>query len=171
MQQRGKRNHSDSPEKPAKKPKVERKDWRWLLWDSDLAYDKIHPELGAGWLAVLKEACCVRPDRRSNEGEEEREEKEEPLRLYRKRSTYKGKFTSLPFEGIAPITASLLAWCVEQDYEPDADTLKAAAAGGDVEAVKWLRENHQCAWDERTCWEAACEGCRCILGLTIARVP
>ena len=36
------------------------KDWRWLLWDSDLARDKIHPELGAGWTAVLKEACCVR---------------------------------------------------------------------------------------------------------------
>ena len=23
--------------------------WRWLLWESDVARDIIHPELGAGW--------------------------------------------------------------------------------------------------------------------------
>ena len=45
-------------------PKVETKDWRWLLWDSDLARDQIHTELGAAWTAVLKEACCVRKFRR-----------------------------------------------------------------------------------------------------------
>ena len=35
-------------------------DWKWLLWESDVARAKIHPELGAGWTAVLKEACCVK---------------------------------------------------------------------------------------------------------------
>ena len=36
------------------------KDWRWLLWESDVARAKLHPDLGPAWTAVLKEACCVR---------------------------------------------------------------------------------------------------------------
>ena len=35
-------------------------DWKWLLWDSAFATEYLHPELGAGWTAVLLEACCVR---------------------------------------------------------------------------------------------------------------
>ena len=58
--------------------------WRELLWDSDLARDKIHPELGAGWTAVLKEACCVRKDKEKDKVNRLRKDVKEPLRLWPK---------------------------------------------------------------------------------------
>ena len=66
--------------------KYETKDWRWLLWDSDLARDKIHPELSAGWTAVLKEACCVKAGVHKDKVNRVRKEGDQggPLRLWPK---------------------------------------------------------------------------------------
>ena len=65
------------------------KDWRWLLWDSDLAREKIHPELGAGWTAVLKEACCVRAGVHKDKVDRVREEGNSgPLRLWKRSTTF-----------------------------------------------------------------------------------
>ena len=118
----------------AEKGKREAKDWRWLLWDSDVAHKQIHPQLGAGWTAVLKEACCVRKYVDKERVERLCDDIDDPLRLW------------LPelraFGGIVP-TVPLLEWMVARDYEPNARTFHMTARGGDMDAVRWLRE-HKC---------------------------
>ena len=90
--------------------KYETKDWRWLLWDSDLARDKIHPELGAGWTAVLKEACCVSAGAHKDKVERLREDGDRgPLRLWHKDRPFKDMVVTVP----------LLEWCVRRKYKPN----------------------------------------------------
>ena len=116
------------------------KDWRWLLWESGLARDKIHPELGAGWTAVLKEACGVKAGVQKDKVNRLREEGDRgPLQLWRI-STY-----GIPFTGMV-VTVPLLEWCVKRKYKPNARTFLATARGGDMDAVRWLRE-HKVPWD------------------------
>ena len=119
--------------------KYETKDWRWLLWKSDIAHDKIHPELGAVWTAVLKEACCVRKGVDKDKVERLREEGDHgPLRLWPQSRT--------SFQGIV-VTVPLLEWCVRRKYKPSARTFQATARGGDMDAIRWLHE-HKCPWND-----------------------
>ena len=91
------------------------RDWRWLLWDSDLARDKLHPELGAGWTAVLKEACCVRKDKEKDKVNRVREEGDSgPLRLWPKEK-YGMRHD---FEDMV-VRVPLLEWCVRRKYKPN----------------------------------------------------
>ena len=129
------------------------RDWRWLLWDSDLARDKLHPELGAGWTAVLKEACCVRKDKEKDKVNRVREEGDSgPLRLWPKEK-YGMRHD---FEDMV-VRVPLLEWCVRRKYKPDARTFQATARGGDMDAVRWLRE-HKCPWDDTIPGTNACIG-------------
>ena len=124
------------------------KDWRWLLWESGLARDKIHPELGAGWTAVLKEACGVKAGVQKDKVNRLREEGDRgPLQLWRI-STY-----GIPFTGMV-VTVPLLEWCVKRKYKPNARTFLATARGGDMDAIRWLHE-HKCPWGALTCHYAA----------------
>ena len=129
--------------------KYETKDWRWLLWDSDLAHEKIHPELGAGWTAVLKEACCVREGVDKDKVNRVREDGDRgPLRLWHKSDP------SDHFKGMVP-KVPLLDWCVARKYKPSAKTFEVTARGGDMDAIRWLRE-HKCPWHDGV--YNACEG-------------
>ena len=97
--------------KRKRKTKYETKDWRWLLWDSDLARDKIHPELGAVWTAVLKEACCVRAGVHKDKVERVRRKGDRgPLRLW---PQYEEPFPDMV------VTVPLLEWCVRRKYKPN----------------------------------------------------
>ena len=154
--------------------------WKRLLWESDLAHDKIHPLLGAGWTAVLKEACCVKAGVHKDKVNPFLRDVKEPLRLWPKKR-YGGRND---FKGIV-VTAPLLDWCVRRKYKPDVKTFQATARGGDMDAIRWLRKHkvpwHQdyranactgaaegghldvlkwlrkqgCPWDEWTCRDAA----------------
>ena len=96
------------------------KDWRWLLWDSDVARDKIHPDLGAGWTAVLKEACCVKAGKDKDKVERLRKDDDEKASARGKRTTLKLKL----FNVVETPTVSMLEWCVARDYEPSAMTFE-----------------------------------------------
>ena len=123
------------------------KDWKWLLWDSDLARDKIHSKLGAGWTAVLKEACCLRAGVHKDKVNRVREDGDRgPLRLWPSTENDFGNVTTEPFKGMV-VTVSLLEWCVRRKYKPDSGTFEATARGGDMDAFKWLRK-HKCSWHE-----------------------
>ena len=112
--------------------------WKELLFASKFAVSHLHPKLGAGRTAVLKEACCVRAGEDRDKVEQLREEGDHgPLRLWPQYGT--------PFEGIV-VTVPLLEWCVRRKYKPDAKTFQATARGGDWDAVRWLRKNG-CPWD------------------------
>ena len=114
------------------------KDWRWLLWDSAFATEYLHRKLGAGWTAVLKEACCVREGVDKDKVNRLREDGDRNwLRLWPRHEK--------PFKDMVP-TVSLLEWCVAQKYKPDAATFEATARGGDMDAVKWLRRK-KCEWN------------------------
>ena len=76
-------NETMKEDERKRETKYETKDWRWLLWDSDLARDRIQPELGAGWTAVLKEACCVKAGAHKDKVKRLRKDVKEPLRLWR----------------------------------------------------------------------------------------
>ena len=133
------------------------KDWRWLLWDSDEARDRIHPELGAGWTAVLKEACCVRKDKEKEKVNRIREDGDRgPLRLWPSTEDEYGEVTSEPFKDMV-VTVPLLDWCVRREYEPDAKTFEVTARGGDMDAIRWLRK-HKCPWDDEKYGGNACRG-------------
>ena len=89
-------------QKQRKVPKALReaaiKDWKWLLWDSNVAYDRIHPELGAEWTAVLKEACCVRKDKEKDKVNRLRKEGDRgPWRLWPKQKKVHDFFVTLPW--------------------------------------------------------------------------
>ena len=107
------------------------KDWKWLLWDSAFATEYLHPELGAGWTAVLKESCCVRKDEEKDKVDRLREDVKEPLRLWPKEKY----FVRRDFEDMV-VTVPLLEWCVRLKYKPDVKTFEATARGGDMAAVK-----------------------------------
>ena len=114
------------------------KDWKWLLWDSAFATEYLHQKLGAGWTAVLKEACCVSMDVDKDKVERLRKKGDRNrLRLWPRHEK--------PFKDMVP-TVSLLEWCVAQKYKPDAATFEATARGGDMDAVKWLRRK-KCPWE------------------------
>ena len=138
-------------QKQRKVPKALReaatKDWRWLLWDSNVAYAKIHPELGARWTAVLKEACCVRKDVDKDKVNRLRTEGDRgPWRLWPEQKKVNGFFERYDFKGMVP-TVPLLEWCVKREYKPDAWTFQATARGGDMDAIRWLHE-HKCPWND-----------------------
>ena len=120
------------------------KDWRWLLWDSGIAHERIHPELGAGWTAVLKEACCVGKDVDKDKVQRLRKDVNEPLRLWPRTKNEHGYWTTMPFPEMV-VTIPLLEWCVARKYKPDAATFEATARGGNLDAVRWLR-NKGCPW-------------------------
>ena len=125
---------------------IDTKDWKWLLWESGIAHENIHAKLGAGWTAVLKEACCVRNDVDVDKVNRLREDGDRgPLRLWPRTKDRNGIVTTIPFKGMVP-TVSLLEWCVRRKYKPNVRTFTATARGGDMEAVRWLRE-HKCPWD------------------------
>ena len=129
--------------KRKRETKYETKDWRWLLWDSDLARDKIHPELGAGWTAVLKEACCLRAGVHKDKVIRLRRKGDRgPLRLWPKKEMWRDRND---FKGMVP-TVPLLEWCVRRKYKPDAKTFVETARGGDMDAIRWLRKK-KCPWD------------------------
>ena len=120
--------------------KYETKDWKWLLWDSDLAREKIHPELGAGWTAVLKEACCLRAGVHKDKVNRLRKKGDRgPLRLWPTQNFGR------PFKDMV-VRIPLLEWCVRRKYKPSAATFEATARGGDMDAIKWLRKE-KCAWE------------------------
>ena len=125
-----------------RKRDAEGEDWKWLLWESGIARETIHPELGAGWTAVLKEACCARKDEDKDKVNWLREDVKEPLKLWPKEEWDE----PCVFKGMV-VTVPLLEWCVRRKYKPDAWTFMATARGGDMEAVKWLRE-HKCPWHQ-----------------------
>ena len=110
-----------------------------MLWDSDLARDKIHPELGAGWAAVLKEACCVKAGVHKDKVQRLRKKGDRgPLRLWPQ--------YEVQFKNMVP-TVSLLEWCGRRKYKPSTATFEATARGGDWEAIKWLRLK-KCPWHQ-----------------------
>ena len=151
---------------PAKR-KRESGGWAWLLWDSDIAREKIHVALGPAWMAVLKEALCVRAGEEGEAVKRLREQSSEPL--------------VLSLVDVDVPTVPLLEWCVVRKYKPNAATFEATARGGDMDAVVWLKaqgcpwsedtcagaakgghldvlkwlRNEGCPWGSRTCWEAA----------------
>ena len=111
-------------------------EWKWLLWESGIARESIHPELGAAWTAVLKEACCVRKDVDKDKVNRLRKHSNERLHL---------SFDNVIAVEVPP-TVSLLKWLVARKCPLYASDFEAAALGGDMDAVKWLRE-HKCPWD------------------------
>ena len=112
------------------------KDWRWLLWESGLARDKIHPELGAGWTAVLKEACGVKAGVQKDKVNRLREDGDRgPLRLWQEKRYRDDYIERHDFENME-VTVPLLEWCVRRKYKPNAKTFEATARGGDMAAVK-----------------------------------
>ena len=117
-------------------------DWRWLLWDSDVAREKIHPKLGAAWTAVLKEACCVKTG----------VDMEKVQRLRNSRWPF-----LMRLEDLAPLTAPLLRWCAARGLQIQSSRVfYFAALGGDMEAVRWLREiSKEHSWDKQSCKGAA----------------
>ena len=122
------------------------KDWKWLLWDSAFANEYLHQKLGASLTAVLKEACCVRAGVDKDKVKRLREDVNEPLRLWPKTVNELGFVTTVPFNGMV-VTVPLLEWCVRRTYKPDVKTFEATARGGDMDAIRWLRE-HKCSWHE-----------------------
>ena len=131
------------------------KDWRWLLWDSAFATEYLHQKLGAGWAAVLKEACCVRKDAEKDKVNRLREEGDSgPLRLWPKRKYgVRHDFKDMV------VTVPLLEWCVRRKYKPDVMTFQAVARGGNMDAIRWLRE-HKCPWYEEYGPNARINACR-----------
>ena len=161
---------SNAQAKRKRDVKYETKDWKWLLWKSDVAHEKIHPKLGAGWTAVLKEACCVRAWQDSDTVEWMRVRENEDWYLYSgsdedededaiadRKCTHewlREYCLRLTVKNVAVLTVPLLEWCVRREYKPDAETFHATARGGDMDAVKWLHKK-ECPWNVRTCKGAA----------------
>ena len=135
-----KRKHEDSTKREIK---YETKDWKWLLWKSDMAHEKIHPELGAVWMAVLMEACCVREGVDKDKVQRLRKDVKEPLRLWPKKALFGDRND---FKDMV-VTVPLLEWCVKRKYKPDAWTFEVTARGGDMDAIRWLWE-HKCPWHQ-----------------------
>ena len=148
--------------------KYETKDWRWLLWDSDLARDKILPELGAGWTAVLKEACCVRKSVDKDKVQRLREEGDRgPLRLS---LGLESRFAWRIRE--SKPTSSMLWWCATRRYKRSSKfgahrlhkvmrgavaRCAKAAKQGNLAKLKYAHEKGF-PWNKRTCMEAAYGG-------------
>ena len=109
--------------------KYETKDWRWLLWDSDVARKKIHPELGAGWTAVLQDALHAADPPPS------------PVSRRMPRTS-------------ATTTVGVLRWARENGCPWDEKTCYCAAMEGNLDVLKYAHENG-CPWDEWTCSNAA----------------
>ena len=141
-----------APPQAKRKREAATKDWRWLLWDSAFATEYLHQKLGAGWTTVLKEACCVRADKEKEKVERLREDGGRgPLRLWPKAMKCCTEMMHVmiekhDFKGMVP-TVPLLEWCVRRKYKPNAATFEATARGGDMDAIRWLRE-HKCPWEE-----------------------
>ena len=132
----------EAQRKRKRETKDETKSWKWLLWESAFATEYLQPELGAGWTAVLKEACCVRAGVHKTRVERLRKESDgDHLRLWKKDFSWR----QLHFEDIV-VTVPLLEWCVAREYEPSAKTFEATARGGNWDAIRWLLE-HTCPWD------------------------
>ena len=132
------------------------KDWKWLLWDSAFATEYLHQKLGAGWTAVLKEACCVNKDKDKDKVNRLREEGDSgPLRLWPRIVNRYGSNVTKPFPDMV-VTVPFLEWCVRRKYKPSARTFEATARGGNMDAIRWLRE-HKCPWYEGH-WANACTG-------------
>ena len=100
----------------------------------------IHPKIGAGWTAVLKEACSVRKD------------KVQRLRRKADRGPLK-----LSMEDVQVPPVSMITWCVAHEYTADAETIEANARGGDWDAFMWLRK-HECPWNDWRHSACAAEG-------------
>ena len=145
------------------------KDWRWLLWESDVARAKLHPDLGPAWTAVLKEACCVRAgvDKdviqrlQGNEGESERL----VLRWNLGKLPEPDHINDPTFEWPKKklLTASLLRWCFARGKRMSAHVVAAVALGGDLDTIKWIeKEKPQCRgkviWSEGATFGAAMGG-------------
>ena len=109
--------------------KYETKDWRWLLWDSDVAREKIHPELGARWTAVLQDALHAADPPPS------------PVSRRMPRTS-------------ASATVGVLKWAREHGCPWDEKTCYCAAMEGNLDVLKYAHENG-CPWDEWTCSNAA----------------
>ena len=99
-------------------------EWKWLLWESGIARESIHPELGAAWTAVLKEACCVRKDVDKDKVNRLRKHSNERLHL---------SFDNVIAVEVPP-TVSLLKWLVARKCPLYASDFEAAALGGDMDA-------------------------------------
>ena len=132
----------EAQRKRKRETKDETKSWKWLLWESAFATEYLQPELGAGWTAVLKEACCLRAGVHKDKVIRFRRKGDRgPLRLWPKKEMWRDRND---FKGMVP-TVPLLEWCVRRKYKPDAVTFEATALGGDMDAIRWLRE-HKCPW-------------------------
>ena len=127
-----------SPSLPCATSKRKREDVEtiWLLWDSDVAREVIHPALGKVWTAVLAEALCVKPSTSSP-----------PLVSVSRRMPRAFVVWSIP----------LLRWARSRGYAWNAHTCSAAARLGNLDVLKHLHENG-CPWDEATCSKAALGG-------------
>ena len=135
------------------------KDWKWLLWDSAFATEYLHQKLGAGWTAVLKEACCVNKDKDKDKVNRLREEGDSgPLRLWPRIVNRYGSNVTKPFPDMV-VTVPFLEWCVRRKYKPSARTFEATARGGNMDAIRWLRE-HKCPWYEEYGPNARINACR-----------
>ena len=150
------------------RPMVETKDWRWLLWDSDVAREAIHPRLGAGWTAVLKEACCVRKSVDKDKVQRLREEGDRgPLRLS---LGLESRFAWRIRE--SKPTSSMLWWCATRRYKRSSKfgahrlhkvmrgavaRCAKAAKQGNLAKLKYAHEKGF-PWNKRTCMEAAYGG-------------
>ena len=133
-------------------------DWKWLLWESDVARAKIHPELGAGWTAVLKEACCVR----AAEGPKRKKRKEDVGRdrceaKSREASPLRLNLADLLEKDDFVVTVPMLRWCFKRGYRLERRIVEATARGGDLEAVKWLRMAVG-RWEDQSVAANACAG-------------
>ena len=96
----------------------------------------------------------MRKDKDKDKVNRVRKDVKEPLRLWPKTVDDDGEVTTIPFKGMVA-TVPLLEWCVRRKYKPDARTFEATARGGDMDAIRWLRE-HKCPWDGRIWDEESC---------------
>ena len=129
-------------------------DWKWLLWDSAFATEYLHPELGAGWTAVLLEACCVRAKDQRAFLPAVKVLTLSPLSM----GGLVSKVTHISTSGGAASrgSLSLIKWLRERGCPWDGSSwmCSAAASGGHLGVLKYLHENG-CPWDEWTCSYAA----------------
>ena len=112
---------------------AERSDWRWLLWDSDVAREKIHPQIGTAWVAVLKEAMVPNQSQAKRGSKYKRKPKRVGIRL----------------DEVVP-TVALLEWGRGRGCQLTKSVFGCSAKGGDIDTLRWLR-NEGTEWDSMAC--------------------
>ena len=127
-------------------------DWAHIFTSTAFATEYLHPELGAGWTAMLLEACCVRAEDQRDYGLPVGE----TLRLGRSEAPPRpcGPYVNPIYQRHVPrlmrhvdLVAggkSLIEWAGKLGYEIDGWTFSCAAALGHLDTCRWLREERDC---------------------------